>query len=122
MHLRVKILLAVAAVSEAATGLALLAYPPIVVRLLFGAEIIGAGAIMMSRLAGIALIGLGVACWPSGSASQPLCGMVIYGALAALYLVYVGVSAQGAGVLLWPAIVIHAILIVLLLRARYGKK
>ena len=114
-------LLGLVAIVEAATGLVLLMYPPIVVRLLFGAEIIGAGAIMMSRLAGIALIGLGVACWPSGSASQPLYGMVIYGALAALYLAYVGVRGQGVGVLLWPAVVIHAILIVLLLRARYGK-
>lgn len=36
-----KILLAVAAACEAALGLALLVYPPIVIRLLLGAEIIG---------------------------------------------------------------------------------
>ena len=53
-----KTLLALAAVGEAATGLVLLAYPPIVVRLLFGAEIAGAG-IVMSRVAGISLIALG---------------------------------------------------------------
>ena len=116
-----KILLAVAAACEAVLGLALLLFPPIVVRLLFGAQIIGAGEVM-SRLAGIALIGLGVACWPSSSASQPLHGMVTYGTLAAMYLVYVGVRGQGGGVLLWPAVVVHVILIVLLLRAWYGKK
>ena len=38
-----KILLAVTAAGEAALGLALLAYPPIVIRLLFGAEITGVG-------------------------------------------------------------------------------
>ena len=42
-------ILMVAALAEAGTGVILLAYPPIVVRLLFGAEIVGAGVIM-SRL------------------------------------------------------------------------
>jgi len=117
-----KILLAVTVAGEAAMGLALLAYPPIVIRLLFGAEITGAG-ILMSRVAGIGLIGLGVACWPNGSARQPLHGMLTYSALAALYLVYVGVRGQGVGVLLWPAVVVHVILVILLVgaRSRAGK-
>jgi hypothetical protein len=85
-----KILLAVTAAGEAAMGLALLAYPPIVIRLLFGAEITGAG-ILMSQVAGVGLIGLSAARWPNGSARQPLHGMLTYGTLAALYLVYVGV-------------------------------
>jgi hypothetical protein len=38
-------LLAVAAAGETATGLVLLVYPPIVIRLLFGAEIAGAGIV-----------------------------------------------------------------------------
>ena len=63
--------LALAATAEAGTGVLLLAWPPIVVRLLFGAEISGVGVIM-SRIAGIALIGLGVSCWPGNSAFQPL--------------------------------------------------
>ena len=46
-----KILLVVTAVGEAAMGLALLAYPPIVIRLLFGAEIAGAGILMAASLA-----------------------------------------------------------------------
>ena len=112
-----KILLAVAAVSEAATGIALLAYPPIVIRLLLGAEVIGIGAVV-SRFGGIGLIGLGVACWPSGSSRQALHGMLSYGTLAALYLGYIGVSGQGGGVLLWPAVVAHAVLIILLLGVR----
>jgi len=110
-------IIAVAAASEAATGLALLAYPPIVVRLLLGGEIIGVGDVV-SRFAGIALIGLGVACWPNGSDRQPLHGMLTYSILTTLFLAYVGVRGQGVGVLLWPAVVIHAILIILLLHAR----
>ena len=109
--------LAVAAVSEALTGLALVASPPIVIRLLLGAETIGIVEVV-SRFAGIALIGLGVACWPRGSNRQPLHGMVVYGTLATLYFVYIGVRGQGGGVLLWPAVVVHAFLIILLLRAR----
>lgn len=112
-----KALLAVAAAGEAVTGFALLAYPPIVVRLLFGVEIAGAG-ILMSRVAGMGLIGLGVACWPNGSTRRPLHGMLTYGALVTLYLVYLGVRAEAVGPLLWPAIAGHAILIVLLIRAR----
>jgi hypothetical protein len=109
--------LSLAAIAEAATGAVLLAYPPIVVRLLFGAEIAGAGEVM-SRIAGIALIGLGVGCWPNGSPRPPLYGMLTYGMLAMLYLAYVGVRGEWAGVLLWPAVAAHAILVMLLLRER----
>ena len=50
-----KTLFMITAAGEAVTGLVLLVYPPIVVWLLFGAEIAGAG-IVMSRIAGISLI------------------------------------------------------------------
>jgi hypothetical protein len=110
--------LALAAAAEAGTGLLLLAWPSLVVRLLFGADISGIG-VVMSRIAGIALIGLGVACWPSNSASQPLNGMLTYSTLAMLYLTYIGVRGEFAGVLLWPAVVAHAILSAFLVRARF---
>ncbi len=45
-------LLKLAAMAEVGTGVILLIYPRIVVRLLFGAEIAGAG-VPMSRLAGL---------------------------------------------------------------------
>ena len=112
-----KTVLTLAAAAEAATGIVLVVYPPIVVRLLLGADIAGVGEVI-SRFAGIALIGLGVACWPSASARPPLDGMLTYGILATLYLVYVGVRGATVGVLLWPAVAAHVILVVLLLRAR----
>ena len=102
-----------AALAEAGTGVILLAYPPIVVRVLFAAEIIGAGVIM-SRLAGIALIGLGVACWPGTDTRRACYGMLTYSALATLYLIVIGVRGEGVGVLLWPMVIVHAIVIVLL--------
>jgi len=73
----------------------------------------------MSRLAGIALIGLGVACWQGNSAAQQMYGMLAYGTLAMLYLIYIGVRGEFAGVLLWPAVVAHAILSAFLVRARF---
>ena len=109
-----KRLLAVSAVGEAVTGLVLLVYPPIVVQLLFGAEISGAG-IVMSRIAGIALIGLGVGCWPGSTA---LCGMLTYSGVATLYLAYLGIRGEWVGLLLWPAVVLHAGLTLLFTRAR----
>jgi len=71
----------------------------------------------MSRLAGICLIGLGVACWPSGDTLRAFYGMVTYSTLAMLYLIYIGVHGEAVGPLLWPAVVAHAVLNVLLFRA-----
>ena len=104
--------LVLAAVSEAATGVALLIVPEVVLQLLFGAEMTGV-AVTIARVAGIALIGLGIACWPG----PPRIGMLTYSVLAALFLAYVGLAGGLTGVLLWPAVVVHAILTVLLTRA-----
>jgi len=107
-----KTLLAIAAVGEAATGLVLLIDPPIVVRLLFGADIGGAG-VVMSRIAGISLIALGLACWPGAAAGRALYAMLTYSSLVALYFVYLGLSGDWDGALLWPAIGVHAVLTIL---------
>jgi hypothetical protein len=107
-----KKMLALAAAGEAALGLVLLVYPPIVVRLLFGAEVASAG-VVMSRITGISLIALGLACWP-GPAQV---GMLIYSVGVTLYLAYVGFAGGLTGILLWPAVVLHVILTALLTRA-----
>jgi hypothetical protein len=114
-------ILMLAALAEAGTGVILLVYPPIVVRLLFDAEIVSAGVIM-SRLAGIALIGLGVACWPSTDTRRAFHGLVTYSVLAMLLLIYIGVRGGGVGLLLWPAVVVHAMLIILLGAARLKQR
>ena len=110
--------LALAAAAEGSLGVILLVWPPIVVRLLFGAEISGVG-VVVSRFGGICLVGLGVACWPGNSAVPPLDGMLTYSTLALLYLASIGVRGEFAGLLLWPAVVAHAILVALLFRARF---
>ena len=100
-----------AAVAEVATGLALLIVPSLVGQLLLGQQLTGV-AVPVARVAGIALIALGVVCWPG----PPLIGMLIYSALVTLYLAYLGFVAGLAGVLLWPVVIVHAILTALLAR------
>ena len=101
------------AVAEAATGAALLIVPSLVGRLLLGAELPGV-SIPIARVTGIALIALGVSCWPGSTA---LCGMLTYSTLVTLYLAYVGLAGGFTGILLWPAIVLHGVLTLLLARA-----
>jgi len=102
----------IAAVGEIATGLALLVVPSLVGQLLLGEGLAGV-AIPVARVAGIALIALGIACWPG----SPLVGMLIYSAAVALYLAYLGVAGGSAGVLLWPAVALHVVLAILLGRS-----
>ena len=116
-----KAVLLLAALAEGGTGAALLAFPSIVLRMLFGAEVAEAGEVS-GRIAGIALVGLGMACWPDGSTHPALRGMLTYSVLALLFLVYVGVCGVSVGVLLWPAVAAHAILVALLLRARFAER
>ena len=112
-----KKVLVLAAVSEAATGLALVVAPSLVARLLLGEELSGI-AIAVARVAGIALIALGVACWP-GTA---LAGMLTYSVAITVYLAYLGFTGGSTGILLWPAVVLHVILTVLLARAAHGER
>ena len=102
--------LTVAAVLEVATGMSLLIVPSLVGRLLFGAEFTGV-AIPAARVTGIALLALGVGCWPRSTA---FCGMLTYSALATLYLLYVAIHGEWIGPLLWPVVVLHGILTALL--------
>lgn len=107
--------LAVAAVGEAVTGVAMLVAPSLVGRLLLGEELAGV-AVTVARVVGIALIALAIACWPG----KALTGMLTYSAAVALYLAYLGLAGGPTGILLWPAFVLHAILAVLLVRELAG--
>jgi hypothetical protein len=100
------------AVAEAAMGLALLIVPSLVGHLLLGEELTGI-AISVARVAGIALTGLGIACWPG----PPLVAMLTYSTAVTLYLAYLGFAGGLTGVLLWPAIAFHAALSIALGRA-----
>jgi hypothetical protein len=113
-----KKVLTVAAVAEVATGMALLIVPSLVGRLLFGAEFTGV-AIPAARVTGIALLALGVGCWPRSTA---FCGMLTYSALPTLYLLYLAIRGEWVGPLLWPVVALHGILTVLLARVWFQSR
>jgi hypothetical protein len=104
-----KALLVLAAFGEAATGATLLIVPSIVGRLLCGVDLTGS-SVSLARLAGIALISLGISLWPGPA----LAGMTIYSVCATVYLILLGIGGQWTGILLWPAVLAHAILTILL--------
>ena len=107
-----KTILIFATVAELLTGLALLVVPSVVGQALLGQQLAGV-AIPVARVTGIALIALGIGCWPA----TPLVGMLAYTSIAMLYLGYVALAGEFVGVLLWPAVALHAVLSILLGRA-----
>jgi hypothetical protein len=105
-----KKVLTIAAVAEAAMGVALIVIPSLVVRLLLASQLAGV-ADPLARVAGIALLALGVACLPSYTA---LCGILTYSLLATAYLFYLAIRGEWVGPLLWPVVGLHVILTLLL--------
>jgi hypothetical protein len=110
-----KVLFVVTAVSEAATGLVAVVSPPLVVRLLLSAEVTGAG-VVISRVAGAALVAIGAACWLARNERQGaalrglLTGVLIYDVVVAALLAHAGLGLGMSGIVLWPAVVAHGAL------------
>jgi hypothetical protein len=111
----VKFLLKLTAAIEATTGLGLVAVPAVVVRLLLGVELLGAG-IPLGRIAGVALFALGITCWLASSDTQScaargvVSAMALYNLGVALILTAFGIQSQAIGPGLWPAVILHAIM------------
>lgn len=107
-------LLVVSAAIEVGAGLALLLAPSLVASFLLGSPLGTPTAIVLGRLAGVALIALGVGCWlgrvraEGGTASPIFVAMLFYNAAAALLFAYAGITLALAGLLLWPAVLLHA--------------
>jgi hypothetical protein len=108
-------LIILSATIEVATGVALIAVPALIVRVLLGAGLSDSG-IAVARLAGIALLCLGLACWPNQPAIRAL---FTYNLLAAFYLGYLRVGGDFISCLLWPACAVHAVISLLLARPAY---
>jgi len=113
-----KTLLRLTAALEFATGAALLAAPSAVAWLLVGAPLETSAGLVVARVAGAALLSLGVACWTapareSGHAAWPLTvPMLGYNVVVATLLVHARVVLELSGIGLWPAVVLHAALAV----------
>jgi len=106
----------VAAAAETLTGLAVLAFPGTISRLLLGAEL-GAAGEALARFGGIAFVFLGIACWSRASWRA----LWLFQPAAAVCLVYVALGSGLHGVLMWPAVAYHTAATILLgLRLRKG--
>jgi len=111
-----KRLLIVTAIIELGAGLALLCCPSAAVAILLGSPLDTPATLTLGRVAGAALLALGVACWLASGDAQSraarglVAAMLLYN-LAAVALFAVAGSGPGrVGVALWPAAILHAAL------------
>jgi hypothetical protein len=111
-----KLLLLVTALAETAIGLCLFILPSIVLTILLGLQQATVDTLFVGRIAGAALLAIGVACWMArNDARTPaqlglLTGILIYNAAASILLAYAGAVLKMVGVLLWPTVALHVIL------------
>jgi hypothetical protein len=110
-----KLLMATALV-ETPIGLMLLLSPKLVVAFLLGASLDAPAALVVTRIAGTALLSLGGACWlarddgPNLARRGLVAAMLLYNCAAGAVLAAAGVGVRLVGVLLWPAVALHAVL------------
>ena len=118
MAIKDKTLLTISASLELATGVAVIAAPGLVTRVLLSADLTPAGE-AIGRVGGCALISLAIACWPrsTGDHSQPIRALLFYNLVAACYLGYLGISGEFASPFLLPAAVLHGVLALLFIRS-----
>ena len=109
-----KRLLKLTGIIETATGLGLVAVPSVVVRLLLGSPLGTSAAVVLARVAGAALLALGVACWLARDDTQSratrglVVAMLIYNIVATAVLAFAGIGLGLHGLALWPAVFLHA--------------
>jgi len=111
-------LLIVTAVIEAGTGLALAMSPSAPVAMLLGSSLDTPTGLVVGRVAGAALLSLGIACWlarndeQSRAATGLIVAMLLYNTAVAAVLAYAGIGLRLTGVGIWPAVLLHAALAV----------
>ena len=108
--------LTLTAIIEAATGFGLIVIPSVVVRLLLGSPLDTPAVVTLGRVAGAALLALGVACWlarndrQSRAARGLVVAMLVYNIVATAVLAFAGIGLGLHGVALWPAVLLHAVM------------
>ena len=111
-------LLTLTAVIEAATGVGLLIFPSTVVVMLLATPLETTATMTLGRIAGAALLALGIACWLARDETQSHGGremvvaMIFYNVGAVLILGAAGIGSQPVGFALWPAVALHAVMVV----------
>jgi hypothetical protein len=112
----VKALLVLTALLELATGAALVATPAVPISLLLGTSLDAPGGSAVARVAGAALLSLGIACWLArhDGASRPgralICAILFYDVAVATVLAHADLVTGLQGIALWPAVGTHTVL------------
>jgi hypothetical protein len=102
---------------EIVLGASFIAVPDVPCQLLFGVTLEGVN-ILVARGAGVALLGLGIACLPSkiaGSHRGAVLGLLAFNVGATILFTWVAVATSFRGVLLCPFIILHAVIAAALL-------
>jgi len=108
-----KLLLSVMGALEVATGLMLLVAPSMLVELLLGAPPGTSVGVTVSRVAGAAVLALGVTCWlahdqaANGAAKGLIAAMLLYNVSVVVILVFAWVNSGLSGIAFWPVVLAH---------------
>jgi len=101
------------ALLEAATGVALMAAPPLVVSLLLGVALDTPGGLRVAQVAGTALLSIALACWLARDDSASAAGrgvvtaVLLYNVLIVAVFTYSKLALGIAGIGLWPTVAAH---------------
>jgi hypothetical protein len=97
--------------------MALLVMPTITAELLLGWRLASPESALVGRIAGAALLALGLTCWLERDRDETdertglVAGLLIYNLATAGLLAEAGAAGGMRGMLLWPAVIVHVVLL-----------
>jgi hypothetical protein len=111
-----RLLLTLTALLEVGTGLMLLLSPRVPLEILLGFRGPGPDILVVARVAGAALVAIGVAAWLARSDNRTpsligvLAGILVYNLAVAAVLAFAALTLRMSGIALWPVVALHAAL------------
>jgi hypothetical protein len=123
-----KNLLIVTGIFESVTGILLLISPSLPVSILFDSSVDNPVGLLIGRLAGAALLSLGVACWlvrndeKSRAVTGIVIAMLLYNVAALALLTYARLIVHLSGIGLWPAVFVHVVLTIWCIKNTLGRR
>ena len=113
-----KSLLLVSAVIEMGAGVLLLSAPSPTAKLLLGGELVSPESMLVGRVAGAALLSIGLICWVEGNRDRSasgiglVAGLLVYNAAVIVLFAYAALFGKMNGIGIWPAVGLHSALLI----------